>query len=76
MNCATELSNRQTGGILFSTLQKFGRTKAERDAGRPHPLLSEPAQHHRDRRRGAPQPLRQTWTGMRGICAMPCRTPR
>ncbi len=36
----TELSNRQTGGILFSTLQKFSKTKAERDAGRPHPLLS------------------------------------
>ena len=36
-----ELSSRRTGGILFATLQKFGRTKAERDAGRPHPLLSE-----------------------------------
>ncbi len=37
----TELANRRTGGILFSTLQKFGRTRAERDAGRPHPLLSD-----------------------------------
>jgi type I restriction enzyme, R subunit len=37
----TELLNRHVGGILFSTLQKFSKTKAERDAGRPHPLLSE-----------------------------------
>jgi type I restriction enzyme R subunit len=26
--------------IIFSTLQKFGRTKAEREAGQRHPLLS------------------------------------
>ncbi|MBA9002818.1 type I restriction endonuclease subunit R [Thermomonospora cellulosilytica] len=37
----TELSNRRTGGIYFTTLQKFSRTKAERDAGLHHPLLSE-----------------------------------
>jgi type I restriction enzyme R subunit len=37
----TALANRQVGGIIFSTLQKFGRTKAERDAGHQHPLLSE-----------------------------------
>ncbi len=37
----TELSSRTMGGILFTTLQKFGRTKAEREAGRSHPLLSE-----------------------------------
>lgn len=37
----TALSNRNTGGILFTTLQKFGRTKDERDSGRKHPLLSE-----------------------------------
>ncbi|HUY45846.1 MAG TPA: type I restriction endonuclease subunit R [Streptosporangiaceae bacterium] len=37
----TELANRRTGGILFSTLQKFGRTKEEKDAGRWHPLLSD-----------------------------------
>jgi len=35
-----ELSSRATGGILFSTLQKFGLTPAERDAKRSHPLLS------------------------------------
>ena len=37
----TQLANRRTGGILFSTLQKFGRTKAEKEAGRWHPLLSD-----------------------------------
>jgi type I restriction enzyme R subunit len=35
-----ELSNRTTGGIYFTTLQKFGRSKAEKDAGTDHPLLS------------------------------------
>ncbi|WP_028182795.1 type I restriction endonuclease subunit R [Salinispora arenicola] len=35
-----ELSNRNSGGIIFTTLQKFGRTREEREAGRPHPLLS------------------------------------
>lgn len=36
-----ELSNVRTGGILFVVLQKFGRTKAEKEANRDHPLLSE-----------------------------------
>jgi len=36
-----ELSNRTTGGIYFTTLQKFGRSKDERDAGAHHPLLSD-----------------------------------
>ncbi len=36
-----ELSNRTTGGIYFTTLQKFGLSKTERDAGLDHPLLSE-----------------------------------
>ncbi|MEU7756716.1 type I restriction endonuclease subunit R [Micromonospora sp. NPDC049171] len=36
-----ELSNRNSGGIIFTTLQKFGRTREEREAGRPHPLLSD-----------------------------------
>ncbi|WP_438853908.1 type I restriction endonuclease subunit R [Agromyces sp. M3QZ16-3] len=35
-----ELSNRTTGGIYFTTLQKFGRSKVEKDAGVEHPLLS------------------------------------
>jgi type I restriction enzyme R subunit len=35
-----ELANRTVGGIIFTTLQKFGRTRAERDAGHSHPLLS------------------------------------
>ena len=36
-----ELSNRTTGGIYFTTLQKFGLSKDERDAGAGHPLLSD-----------------------------------
>jgi type I restriction enzyme R subunit len=37
----TELRNRTIGGIFFTTLQKFGRTKEERESGRDHPLLSD-----------------------------------
>ncbi len=37
----SELANRRMGGIYFTTLQKFGRTKDERDAGLPHPRLSD-----------------------------------
>jgi type I restriction enzyme R subunit len=36
-----ELSNRTTGGIYFTTLQKFGLSKAEKDEGFEHPLLSD-----------------------------------
>ncbi len=36
-----ELSGRITGGIYFTTLQKFGRNPLERDAGADHPLLSQ-----------------------------------
>ena len=36
-----ELTNRTTGGIYFTTLQKFGLTKEEKDAGLEHPLLSD-----------------------------------
>ena len=36
-----ELAGRRNGGILFTTLQKFGRTKEERESGRSHPLLSD-----------------------------------
>ncbi|HUZ21863.1 MAG TPA: type I restriction endonuclease subunit R, partial [Acidimicrobiales bacterium] len=35
------LSERASGGIIFSTMQKFGRSKDERDANRRFPLLSE-----------------------------------
>ncbi|MBB2890807.1 type I restriction endonuclease subunit R [Flexivirga oryzae] len=35
----TELSQRSSGGIIFTTLQKFGRTQAERDSGAAHPML-------------------------------------
>lgn len=34
------LSGRQSGGIIFSTLQKFGLSKEERDSGTNFPLLS------------------------------------
>jgi len=36
-----ELTNRRTGGIIFTTLQKFGRTREERASGRSHPQLSD-----------------------------------
>ena len=36
-----ELTNRRTGGIIFTTLQKFGRSREERESGADHPLLSE-----------------------------------
>ncbi|RBY81697.1 DEAD/DEAH box helicase [Geodermatophilus sp. TF02-6] len=35
------LADRNTGGIYFTTLQKFGRTDAERQTGQAHPLLSD-----------------------------------
>lgn len=35
-----QLSSRRGGGIYFTTLQKFGLTAAERDAGLRHPELS------------------------------------
>ena len=55
---ATELSDRTTGGIYFTTLQKFGRARDERTPARSSAAVR-PAQHHRHRRRGAPQPLRR-----------------
>lgn len=36
-----ELTNRTTGGIYFTTLQKFGLTENERQAGLDHPLLTD-----------------------------------
>jgi type I restriction enzyme R subunit len=35
------LDKRQSGGIVFSTIQKFGLSKEERDAGTSFPTLSE-----------------------------------
>lgn len=37
------LGGRQSGGIVFSTIQKFGLSKAERDAGAKFPLLTDRA---------------------------------
>jgi type I restriction enzyme R subunit len=36
-----ELANRTTGGIYFTTLQKFSLTKDEREGGADHPLLTD-----------------------------------
>jgi type I restriction enzyme R subunit len=36
-----ELSGKTVGGIVFSTLQKFGLTKAEKEAGTKYPQLSD-----------------------------------
>lgn len=36
-----ELTNRVTGGIYFTTLQKFGLTGKERESGLDHPLLTD-----------------------------------
>ncbi|WP_051138781.1 type I restriction endonuclease subunit R [Agromyces italicus] len=36
-----ELANRVTGGILFTTLQKFGLSIDEKRTGQTHPLLSD-----------------------------------
>ncbi|KIQ63151.1 DEAD/DEAH box helicase [Kitasatospora griseola] len=36
-----ELAAKRVGGILFTTLQKFGRTKEEKESGVDHPLLSD-----------------------------------
>ncbi|PZS03118.1 MAG: hypothetical protein DLM56_10140 [Pseudonocardiales bacterium] len=37
----TLLESREGGGILFATIQKFGISKADKEAGRTFPLLSE-----------------------------------
>ncbi|MGC0365091.1 type I restriction enzyme R subunit [Rhodococcus sp. 27YEA15] len=36
-----QLTERRTGGIYFTTLQKFGLSKDEREAGADHPMLSD-----------------------------------
>ncbi|MFF1509293.1 type I restriction endonuclease subunit R [Streptomyces sp. NPDC058326] len=36
-----KLADKRVGGILFTTLQKFGRTKEEKESGADHPLLSD-----------------------------------
>ncbi len=37
----TELRDRVTGGIYFTTLQKFGLSNKEKEAGTQHPLLTD-----------------------------------
>ncbi|WP_342767760.1 hypothetical protein [Arthrobacter silvisoli] len=41
MDALQRLGYRTTGGISFTTLLKFGRSKAERDSGTEHLLLSD-----------------------------------
>ncbi len=36
-----KLAAKRVGGILFTTLQKFGRTREEKESGADHPLLSD-----------------------------------
>ncbi|MFD4326087.1 type I restriction endonuclease subunit R [Nocardioides sp. NPDC058538] len=36
-----ELTHRMTGGVYFTTLQKFGLSQREKESGLDHPLLSE-----------------------------------
>ncbi len=36
-----EITHRTTGGIYFTTLQKFGKSKDEKDSGVDHPLLTD-----------------------------------
>lgn len=40
-NLKEVLAGRESGGIVFTTIQKFGLSKNDRDAGRKFPLLSE-----------------------------------
>lgn len=40
-NLKARLTGRQSGGIIFTTIQKFGLSKDERDAGTSYPTLSE-----------------------------------
>jgi type I restriction enzyme, R subunit len=49
-----ELAARQSGGIIFTTVQKFSLVGEEAEA----PALEHAQQHRRHQRRGAPQPVR------------------
>ena len=74
--CAS-CSSVSPGGVVFTTIQKFFP-----DDGRRATRAVRPPQHDRDRRRGAPQPVRlrikrrdgRFCTASPSICATPCRT--
>jgi type I restriction enzyme R subunit len=64
-----------TGGIYFTTLQKFGRTGEERAAGAEHPLLSDrPTSSSSSTRRTAATTTTSTATP--DTSRTPCPTPR
>ena len=52
------LAGRESGGIVFTTIQKFGLSKEDREAGRNVPVLSDRHEHRGDGRRGSPLELR------------------
>ena len=54
----TELATGATGGIIFTTLQKFGLYQGGEGRRQRPPAAVRPPQHPGHRRRGAPQPLR------------------
>jgi type I restriction enzyme, R subunit len=70
-----ELTNRVTGGIYFTTLQKFGRSEDERKSGTDHPLLSKRRNimSLSTRRTAA---TTTTSTATLGTSRTPCPTPR
>ena len=70
-----ELANRRMGGIIFTTLQKFGKTKEERENGWPHPCCpTGGTSSSSSMRRTAPTTTTSTDTP--ATCATHCRTPR
>ena len=77
-----KLLDRPSGGVIFTTLQKF----SPEDGDNRLSGADRPPQRDRDRRRGAPQPVRlqgqgraarpaKSPTASPNICATPCPTP-
>ena len=77
-----KLLDRPSGGVIFTTLQKFSPEPGTTD----YPAADRPAQRDRDRRRGASQPVRlsrrrssarpaRSPTASPSICATACPTP-
>ena len=71
----TQLSERRTGGIYFTTLQKFGLLPGRTRGGAAHPLLSDRAASSSSRTRPTAATT-ATSTATPAISAAPCRTPR
>ena len=62
--------------LLHDAAEVRPAREAEKDAGARPPAAVRPAQHHRHRRRGAPQPLRRPRRLRPPPRATPCPTPR